>query len=199
MPLLLITACLGGCANHIAPGAVGLPFDRGATFRIVTFDFNALRSGDGSGFFVRSDGLAVTCRHVIMNVEPIGIILVGGRRARFEVVTDDAEADLALIRVEGSGFPFLVLADREAHPGERVWTATKYGTSRGRIREEIIDPDVGRAIEFSSTLRPGGSGGALVAADGEVLGVIRGAIDDDPAQTVAVPVARLKALIARAP
>ena len=56
----------------------------------------------------------------------------------------------------------------------------------------------GGASFVGHLVRRGASGGALVDGRGRVVGVIRGAIDDDPAEVVAVPIRRLLALLAEA-
>jgi hypothetical protein len=62
------------------------------------------------------------------------------------------------------------------------------GVSEGQIAERKIDEEIGEAREFPSSL--GSSGGVVVGADGRVPRVDRGAVDDDPNQTVMVPARR---------
>ncbi len=54
-----------------------------------------------------------------------------------------------------------------------------------------LSKDVGDALELSTRLGPGASGGAVVDADGRLVGIIRGGVDDDPAFTIAMPAERL--------
>jgi hypothetical protein len=56
----------------------------------------------------------------------------------------------------------------------------------------VVDPEVGEAFELMTTLGPG----AIVNSSGRLVGVIRGAVDDDPGQTVAVPASRVSEMMA---
>jgi S1-C subfamily serine protease len=64
---------------------------------------------------------------------------------------------------------------------------TKAGVGQAEFKGKLVDPEVGEAFELTTTLGPGASGGAIVDSDGRLVGVIRGAVDDDAGQTVAVP------------
>jgi S1-C subfamily serine protease len=150
-----------------------------------------------------ADGLAVTCAHVFGggHAEPLSAMLPDGSRAEFEVVAIDAAHDLALIRVESLNGPstFLSISPREPVAGESLRTVTKAGIGQAEFKGKLVDSDVGEAYELMTTLGPGASGGVVVDSDGRLVGVIRGAVDDDPGQTVAIPASRVAEIIASRP
>src|SRR5262249_53972332 len=79
--------------------------------------------GNGTGFFVREDGIGVTNHPVIDDVrEKLMAVLRDGRKLRvLGSLADDEVHDLALVRVEGRGYPALALAPPESiHVGERL-------------------------------------------------------------------------------
>lgn len=168
-----------------------------AAFRVVTIDIDKSQLAHASAFFVSGDGLAVTCAHVVDGVTPLGAVLRDGRQVDVEVVASDPASDLALLQVDGGGpFSFIPSAGRVAAAGERVWTVTKDGLGEGRITGRCVDDVVGEALELTTSLGPGGSGGAVVGVDGRLLGVIRGAVNGDPEQTVAILACRVGDLLA---
>src|SRR6185503_6456722 len=67
--------------------------------------------GSGSGFLFASDGLLVTNSHVVHGARHASITFADGRKARGEVLGDDPDTDLAVVRVAGNRLPFAALAD----------------------------------------------------------------------------------------
>ncbi len=59
--------------------------------------------GSGSGFILTADGLVVTNEHVVAGADTVGVWLTNGRRYDGDVLERDATADLALVRIDGSG------------------------------------------------------------------------------------------------
>lgn len=168
------------------------------TLRLLCLNFDTMQMSEGSGFLVSSDGLLVTCRHVASGRTPLGVVLGDGRRMEVSgVLAEDEQHDLALLRVEGGGgFASLPLSTTRPLSGDKVWAITRIGVSAGRVTDEYTDEAMGDLLGFSDpSLGPGASGGALVDQRGEVVGVIRGAVDDDPKQCGAVPVECVRQLL----
>ena len=68
------------------------------------------KQGSGSGFLFTSDGLLVTNSHVVHGATHASVTFSDGRKARAEVLGDDPDTDLAVVRVAGNRLPFAALA-----------------------------------------------------------------------------------------
>ena len=77
--------------------------------------------GQGSGFFISSDGYAVTNNHVVDGAEKVEVTTDAGKTYTAKVIGTDPRTDLALIKVEGgSDFPFAKLSEGKARIGDWV-------------------------------------------------------------------------------
>ena len=77
--------------------------------------------GQGSGFFISSDGYAVTNNHVVDGAEKVEVTTDDGKTYTAKVIGADPRTDLALIKVEGhSDFPFAKLSEGKARIGDWV-------------------------------------------------------------------------------
>ena len=138
-------------------------------------------SGIGSGFFMSADGLILTAAHVALG-EPgakLTVTTQDGQNLAAALVGYDEVRDLAVLKVQGTGFPALKLAASTPAVGAGV---VAIGNSRGSF-------DGGRAgavtalnvsldatfpsnmVQSSMPLAPGDSGGPVLNAQGEAVGV----------------------------
>jgi putative serine protease PepD len=142
-------------------------------------------SGSGSGFVISSDGYIVTNNHVIEGANNIRVTFSDGSTAAADLVGANADYDLAVLNVDRTGLPIVVLGSSDAVlVGD---TAIAVGSPLGlpgTVTSGIIsaldrpvtaggadDTSFINAIQTDAAINPGNSGGPLLNADGEVIGV----------------------------
>ena len=138
----------------------------------------------GSGFFISADGLIVTNNHVVENSTKITVTLTDGRELDGKVVGRDEGSDLAVVKVQGSGFPF-VSFETQAKPRVGDWvlavgnplqlggTATAGIVSYvGRdLPQESSSALPGEYLQIDAPINRGNSGGPTFDVYGRVIGV----------------------------
>src|SRR5690348_3226671 len=149
------------------PGPRGMPRGRAVT-------------GQGSGFFISSDGYAVTNNHVVDGADKVEVTTDDGRIFKAKVIGTDARTDLALIKVEGgSNFPFAKLSDGNPRIGDWVLAVGNPFGLGGTVTAGIVSArgrDIGNGpyddfIQIDAPVNKGNSGGPAFNTDGEVMGV----------------------------
>lgn len=150
------------------------------------------REGSGTGFLVSPEGHVLTAHHVAAGARAIRVY-PGTDRSRAiqaELVGADAEADIAVLRLPGSGYPCLPLAERGYRPrmGEPVSSlsyplGTALGSDpsyeQGAISSHRNAEGVQR-LQFSATVTHGSSGGPVFRqSDFRVIGVVFGGARPD--------------------
>lgn len=138
----------------------------------------------GTGFFVTETGVVATNRHVIEGQSRVYAVTRSYRKLAAKVVYIDPDKDLALLKVDGSGFPHLALAALgEVQRGESV---VAIGDPGGGMPDTITRGIVsgigaykmagnGTWIQTDATINPGNSGGPLLDMEGRVVGLTAGA------------------------
>jgi S1-C subfamily serine protease len=146
--------------------------------------------GSGSGFFVSSDGLIVTNKHVVSDMQAdYTVITNDGQEHRATVLARDPNNDIAVIKVEGKDFPALPLGDSDAiKVGQSVLAIGNplgefaNSVSRGIISGLKRSVSAGSGlrgdtekltgiIQIDAAINPGNSGGPLLNLQGEVIGI----------------------------
>jgi len=139
----------------------------------------------GSGVIVTEDGYILTNNHVVEGADKVEVALAGGKkRYTAKVVGTDPQTDVAVLKVEATGLPAITLADSDklevgdvvlaiGNPfsvGQSVTKGIVSGLGRG-------DFPGGRVVDFEdfiqtdAAVNPGNSGGALVDAEGRLVGI----------------------------
>jgi S1-C subfamily serine protease len=136
----------------------------------------------GSGVILRDDGLIVTNYHVIEGADRVRVALADGSELSAVLLLGDPAADLALLRVEGSGqpLPSLSLGDSDrVEAGDLVLAiGNPFGIGQtvtsGIVSALVHTPQTGARPAFIQTdaaINPGNSGGPLITVDGRVIGI----------------------------
>jgi S1-C subfamily serine protease len=156
--------------DAVGPAVVKIDADRGA----------------GSGVIVAPDGLVLTNSHVIHKAARTTVTLPDGRTRRADVVGDDPDTDLAVVRLEvlgGESVPWARFGDSRSlrvgqiaiaignpfgfHHSVTAGVVSALGRSlrarSGRLMDDVIQTD--------AALNPGNSGGPLVTSRGDVIGI----------------------------
>jgi len=140
-----------------------------------------VESSLGSGVIVRGNGIIVTNAHVVKGADELKVVLNDRREFEAEVVAQDEETDLAILRIDTNGekMPSLqVGADAEPEIGDIVLAiGNPFGVGQ-TVTSGIISAlgrtnvsDISSAIQTDAAVNPGNSGGALVNLQGELIGV----------------------------
>ena len=138
-----------------------------------------VREGSGTGFVVGSNGVIVTCAHVVDGTEKIDVV-IGGQTYPATVLHSDSSLDLAVIKIEATGLPVLPLANSDqiqlgqplrviGFPLSDV-LGTGIKITQGSV-SGIVDRDGQRQIQTDATINPGNSGGPVFNTRGEVIGI----------------------------
>ena len=159
-----------------SPGQLDGPNDLGPRFQLDT-----PRRGEGSGFIIDADGSILTNNHVIDRAERITVKLADGRTLRAHVVGSDPDTDIALIKVDGqTGLPVAPLGDSSTlRMGEWVVAigdplGYEHSVTVGvvsYIGRKLFDASLDSYIQTDAAINFGNSGGPLINARGEVIGI----------------------------
>ena len=143
----------------------------------------------GSGVVISPDGFLMTNYHVVENADKITATLSGGDEFDAEIIGFDQTSDLALLKLDGSNFPFARLGDSDdliigewvialGNPFELFTISNNPSASVGIISGLNMDFGMQKSgkvlqdmIQTDAAINPGNSGGPLIDKEGKVIGI----------------------------
>lgn len=166
-----------------------------AVFYLAIYDKSGSLLQSGSGFFLDSDGTAVTNYHVIDGGYSAKATTADGKTyAVSGVYGYDKTLDIAILKVDGSGFVYLKQgAEDTVKGGAEVFAIGSPLGLANSISEGIISNtrrtvDSSTYIQITAAISPGSSGGALINKCGDVIGITAATIEDGQNLNLAIPI-----------
>ena len=138
--------------------------------------------GFGSGVIISKDGYIVTNNHVIDKADVISVKLNDGREYQGRIIGTDPSTDLALVKIEGEDLPTIPVGDSDqlkigewvlavGNPFNMTSTVTAGIVSAKARSLGVYNNGVESFIQTDAAINQGNSGGALVNARGELVGI----------------------------
>jgi Do/DeqQ family serine protease len=140
----------------------------------------------GSGVLITEDGYIVTNNHVIDGSDEINVTLANKKSYKATLIGQDPNSDLAVIKIEGKSFPYMVYGNSDdaklgqwvlaiGYPFNLDVTVTA-GIISAKSRSIGINDRQGNSpvesfIQTDAAVNPGNSGGALININGELIGI----------------------------
>jgi serine protease Do len=140
----------------------------------------------GSGAIISEDGYIVTNNHVVEGADDITVTLSNRRSFKAKLVANDPSSDLALLKIDAKGLPFIIYGNSDevkigqwvlaiGYPLNLETTVTAgIVSAKGRTleinRRQSATP-VESFLQTDAAVNPGNSGGPLVNTDGKLIGI----------------------------
>lgn len=171
-----LDAVEGAVIQIIAKGTFAQPSDAAAYEEVSS-------AGSGSGFIVDPSGIAVTNNHVVTGAASLEVHVAGNDKPVNAKILGVSECDdLAVIDLDGDGYPYLDWFDGEIGTGLEIHVAgfplgdPEFTLVRGIVAKAEADGEtqwssVDSVIQHDADAQPGNSGGPIVGEDAKVVGV----------------------------
>ena len=156
----------------------GIPVPRPDSRRGPRGDDEPQQRGVGSGFILSPDGYVMTNAHVVEGADEVLVTLPDKREFKARIIGSDRRTDIALVKVEANGLPYVKIGDSDKlRVGEWVVAIGSPFGLDNTVTAGIVSAkqrDTGDYLPFIQTdvaINPGNSGGPLLNLKGEVVGI----------------------------
>ena len=211
LSVLIVTLVLNGVFSGSSGLTTAEVAERVNPGTVLIYASGSTQSGYGTGFFIRSDGYIVTNYHVIESARTISVTLYSGAVREASAVWYSWADDLAILKIEGSGYPTLTIGNSDALQvgdtaiavGNPAGNLAPWTTTQGIISavDRVISVEENTAIvdmvmlQTDAQVNPGNSGGPLCNDRGEVIGIVTRKMSEYEGLGLAIPINEAMELI----
>ncbi|MBP3371622.1 MAG: trypsin-like peptidase domain-containing protein [Clostridia bacterium] len=139
--------------------------------------------GAGSGVIVSSDGMILTCHHVIEDATKVTVRLRSGEQYEAQVIASDNMSDVAILKIDATGLNAAPIGDSDALlvGEETVVIGNPLGSLGGTVsngiisaleREIVIGGERMTLLQTNAAISPGNSGGGIFDMYGNLIGIV---------------------------